>query len=150
MTRIAFKVIIVVVLAFAARSRPILKSRIDSRLLLADLGSRRGVTGPHLGGGVAGVDEIALAIPRSFALARRSTHFDHLVAMATQEAASPIPYEPQPSTPKATTRPSPSAQARSSLAIAVVGGDDHSIVEIAAEPVEGDSDMLILVGVRRR
>jgi hypothetical protein len=33
------------------------------------------------------------------------------------------------------------------LAIAVVGRVDRPIVEVAAEPVEGDGDVLVLVGV---
>ena len=33
------------------------------------------------------------------------------------------------------------------LGIAVVGRDDRSIVESAAQPVEGNGDMLVLVGV---
>ena len=148
-TRVAFNVIMAVVWAFTAVSRTILTSRIDSTLPLALFGVAETLPASTSLAACSSVDEVALARQAPFALARRPAHLDHLVTVAPQEPGQTDPVGAAPSTPNATTRPSPRRPGEQ-LAIALVGRGRSLVVEVTAEPVEERQRRVGPCGCRRR
>jgi hypothetical protein len=102
--------------------------------------------GQDLFSGVFGVDRVALAGQSPLSLSRRPGYLEGLVIVKAQEPCQPdairaaILDTPATNPPK-TLRPC------HQLAMADVVGVDLKLADPAPEPVEGDRDVLVLVGV---
>ena len=113
---------------------------------VGELRCRDGTTGEDLAGGVLGVDRVALAVEASFAGARRAAHLDDLDGVTAQEPGDADPVAAgalDPERVDTTERAGPLEQ----LGVALVVRRDVELAETAAEPVDDDGDVFVLVGV---